>query len=133
MHGVAITSGLLELGLCSTAAAGLPLAVLQRLARHTLEVNPRFGLTGELRFADGRFSLLLEGRGEVLLPLAARILADPRHRAIAVTAFGGIAERRFADWSAAGFGLDEAPAGFPTLRFTPACAGPAAHLRARIV
>ena len=80
--------------------------MFQRLAAGTLEVNPRLGLTGELHLEDGCFSLVLEGRGDLLLPLAARILADRRHARIQLAEFGAIAERRFASWRVAGFDLD---------------------------
>ena len=129
MRGLAATGDLLEFGLDSAAARGLPPSVFQRLARYTLEANPRRGLTGELRLGDGRFSLDLEGRADLLLPLAARILADPRHGAIEVRAFGRIAARRFPGWRVAGFGLDEAEAGTDALRFAPPFAGRAAPRR----
>jgi hypothetical protein len=132
MHGLA-RGDLLELGLDSTAAPGLPFAVIQRLARHTLEFNPRVGLGGELDYADGRFALRLEGRAEVLLPLAARIFADRRHVAIRLSAFGPIARRRFDGWRVAGFGLDDAgpTAEAANLRFLKprAGSGPAAGHR----
>jgi hypothetical protein len=120
MRRLGTTSDLAGLSLESAVAPGLPLAALQRLARNTLAVNPRLGITGELRLGRGRFALALEGRADVLLPLAARILADPRHAAIRILGFGAIAERRFAGWRAAGFDLDEAAA----LRFAAPAALP---------
>jgi hypothetical protein len=129
MRGLGSTADLVGLSLESTAAPGLPAAVFQRLATCTLEINPRLGLTGELRLEDGRFALVLEGRGDLLLPLAARILADRRHARIRVTEFGAIAARRFASWRVAGFEpeMAEAPAGTAALRFTaPRRAGRAA-------
>jgi hypothetical protein len=125
MRRLGTSTELVGLSFGSAAAPDLPLAAWQRLACHTLAVNPGRGLTGELRLDEGRFLATLEGRADVLLPLAARILADPRHAAIRVDAFGAIAERRFADWRTAGFGLEEAGA----LRFalSPAGAGAAAR------
>jgi hypothetical protein len=114
------TSGLAGLYLESSAARDLPLAALQRLARETQVVNPRLGLTGELGFERGRFTLALEGRADILLPLAARILADPRHKAIRILGFGAIAERRFTGWRTTGISLDEADA----LRFAATASRP---------
>jgi hypothetical protein len=108
MRGLGTNADLAGLSLDSSVAAGLPLAALQRLARHTLLVNPRLGLTGELRVERGRFALTLEGRADLLLPLAARILADPRHQAIRIAAFEAIAARAFVSWSVAGFDLEAA-------------------------
>jgi hypothetical protein len=110
MRGLGNTAELVGLSFESVAAPDLPLAALQRLARYTLAVNPRLGLTGELRVEHGRFALALEGRADILLPLAARILADPRHMAIRIADFGAIAERCFAGWHTAGFSLDETDA-----------------------
>ena len=93
---------LLEFSFESTVS-DVPEAALQRLARRSAAFNVRMGLTGRLRLEDGRFIQSLEGRAAVLLPLAGRILADPRHGSIRVTAFGSIGARRFADWSAEGF------------------------------
>jgi hypothetical protein len=107
MRGLGITSDLAGLSLASAVAPGLPLAALQRIARQSLVVNPRLGLTGELRLERGRFALTLEGRADVLLPLAARILADRRHEAIRIAAFGAIAARDFGSWEVLGFELDE--------------------------
>jgi hypothetical protein len=121
MRALAHTVELVALSFESAVVPGLPLAALQRLARSTLAVNPRLGLTGELRLEAGRFALELEGRADVLLPLAARILADPRHTSIRIADFGGIDDRRFAGWSTAGFGIaaDDGAAHFPTMPAPP--------------
>jgi Sensors of blue-light using FAD len=108
MRGLGKTGDLVELSFDSAVAPGLPYAVLQRLARHTLEVNPRLGLTGELRLERDRFVAVIEGRSEVVLPLAARILSDGRHAAIRLSAFGPIDGRRFDGWRVTGFGVDDA-------------------------
>ena len=100
---------LIEIVFDSRVAPGVPLAALQRLARHCATANPAAGITGFLRLDGGRFSVELEGGAAVLLPLAARILGDPRHVAIRVHAFGAIAGRRHSEWRIEGFDLD-APA-----------------------
>lgn len=110
---------LLEFSFESTAVPALPEAALQRLARRSAAFNVRMGLTGRLRLEDGRFVQSLEGRAAVLLPLAGRILADPRHDSIRVTAFGSIAARRFADWSAEGLQWSLAENDSDALHFLP--------------
>ena len=118
MRGLGSTADLVGLSLESTAAPGLPAAVFQRLAACTLEINPRLGLTGELRLEDGRFALVLEGRGDLLLPLAARILADRRHARIRVAAVRSdrgapvreLAGRRLRAGHGRGAGRDRGPA-----------------------
>ena len=52
---------------------------------------------------------MVEGPCGVVLPLASRILADPRHTAIRITAFGPLETRRFASWSARGFDFIDDP------------------------
>ena len=47
----------------------------------------------------------------MILPLAARIMADGRHGAIRTTAFRSLAERRYADWGISGFDLEGTEAG----------------------
>jgi hypothetical protein len=101
-------NALVEFTYVSNACRGLPAAVLMRLARHSWSHNTRNGLTGVLRFDGSRFEQTLEGPGSVLLPLAARILADPRHEAIRVEGFRAIPARRFANWTSSGFDEDEA-------------------------
>jgi hypothetical protein len=41
---------------------------------------------------------VIEGEPASVLAIAARILADPRHADIVVTAFGPVGTRRFDDW-----------------------------------
>jgi hypothetical protein len=73
-------------------------AALVRLARHAWRSNTARGLTGEMRFAESRVAQVAEGDIDVMLPLAARILSDPRHSDIRVLSFGTIDERRFEGW-----------------------------------
>jgi hypothetical protein len=116
-------SDLVEFSFESVAAAELPPAVFLRLARQASAFNMRTGLTGRLRLQGGRFVQTVEGRCDLVLSLAARILADPRHEAIRTTAFRAIAARRFADWGVSGFAHDAAEiAGAGNLRLMPAVA-----------
>ena len=80
--------------------SGLPAAVFLRLAQHCWSHNLSAGLTG--RSCDSTAaasSRPLEGPATAVLPLAARILADPRHQAIRIERFRAIPARRFANWS----------------------------------
>lgn len=126
MRAIAYDPTLVELSFESTALPGVPLAAWQRLASYTHEVNPRLGLTGELAMAEGGFHAVVEGRAEVLMPLAARILSDGRHRAIRMRRLGSIALRRFNGWMTHGFGLD----GAESLRFAAQDAGDSVARRA---
>lgn len=103
-----------------SVAMPAPRAALWRLARRAAAFNRQMGLTGRLRLDGDRFVQSLEGRAAIVLPLAGLILADPRHRAIRVTAFGAIAARRFDDWRDAGLGAyDELPAAANLLCLAP--------------
>jgi hypothetical protein len=99
---------LVEFSFESKAVANLPEAVLLRLARRSSAFNTRMGLTGRLALRDGRFHQSLEGRIDMLLPVAARILADPRHESIRTLAFRAVAARRFSGWEVEGFGFEKA-------------------------
>lgn len=91
-------------------AADLPVAALQRIARHTVQGNRTAGLTGELRLEAGRFRQTVEGPCATLMALAARVFSDNRHAGIEVIRFGAIPARRFQDWNVHGFGLEQAAA-----------------------
>lgn len=121
MRKLGDTGELVEFSFESKAAPGLPAAVFLRLARQASLRNARSGLTGELRFDGARFVQTLEGPCDVVLPLAARILADPRHRAVRVLGLGASPCRRFQDWSVSGFDLAGTEAVFAdNLRVIPA-------------
>jgi hypothetical protein len=98
---------LVEFSFESKAVARLPEAVFLRLARRSTTFNKRMGLTGRLALRAGRFHQCLEGPTDMLLPLAARILADPRHESIRTLAFGAITARRFSGWAIEGFDFDQ--------------------------
>lgn len=106
MTGQGRTQGLVEFAFTSKVVEGLPAAVCLRLARQAWNHNIRMDLTGELRLADGEFSEVIEGPSAVVLPLAARILGDPRHEWLRITAFGTLRTRRYSAWSMSGFEMD---------------------------
>lgn len=106
----AYIGSLVEFSFISSATPGLPQAALLRLAQQAASANSRRGLTGELRFADGRFTQVIEGTSDAILPLVARILTDRRHEQIAVTSLGPISTRRFTDWTNLGFAAAPASA-----------------------
>jgi Sensors of blue-light using FAD len=110
MYRPCLNDPLVEFAFVSRVSPALPPAAVLRIACQSWSFNTRMHLTGELRFAGGRFEQVVEGRCSVVLPLAARILADPRHTAISITAFRPLAGRRFAHWTLAGFDLDLRPA-----------------------
>jgi FAD-dependent sensor of blue light len=106
MHRPGAQDSLVEFAFESRASPDLPAAAYLRIARQSWSFNTRSGLTGVLRFADGRFEQVVEGCCTVVLPLATRILGDARHAAISVTAFRPLAARRFAHWTLSGFDLE---------------------------
>ena len=105
MRGVDVSSDLVEFAFESQAAEDLTPEIVARLARQSWSSNVRAGLTGELRLQDGRFVQVVEGRCADVLRLAARILADSRHRAIRILAFRALPARRYAAWTVQGFDL----------------------------
>ena len=52
---------LVEFAYVSHAAPGMPLVVMPRLAQQAWSFNARMGITGEIRFEDGRFFQTIEG------------------------------------------------------------------------
>jgi len=101
-------TSLVEFAYTSKAASALPASVLSRLARQCWAHNVRAGLTGELRHDRGEFHQILEGPWAEIMTLAARILTDPRHTAIAIRSFRAIEARRFESWTVHGLGGAEA-------------------------
>jgi hypothetical protein len=120
---------LVELAFVSRVAEGLPSSVFLRLARQSWSFNTRMGLTGELVLDRGRFVQVVEGGCATVQALAARILADRRHEAIEVRAFGRIEARRHAGWTLVGFDFEpplEAPLPATGLVVPPSRLGAAA-------
>jgi hypothetical protein len=100
---------LVEFRFVSRLADGLPEATLLRLERQAQRFNLMHGLTGEMCLRRRCVRQVVEGPWSVVMPLAARILTDRRHTAIAVSAFRPIEARRFAAWTSAGFKLSASP------------------------
>lgn len=63
--------------------------------------NAKAGITGILTFQAGRFAQVIEGPELELRILLARIIADPRHHSMQITADRRIVARQFAEWSMA--------------------------------
>jgi Sensors of blue-light using FAD len=107
MGGIGAETDLVEFSFESEVPqGGLPPAVLTRLARQSWSHNTRMGLTGELAYRNGRFTVAIEGACAVVQPLAARILGDRRHALIRITSFQPLAARRHTEWALSGFDLD---------------------------
>lgn len=95
----------------STMSADLPAAAMHRICREARKYNASHGLTGTLSIEGGSVRQVIEGPWSVVMPLAARILTDPRHGGIAITAFEPVACRAYSDWSSTGADLE--PMGAP--------------------
>ena len=103
MRGAYGDEELVEFAFESEADSDLTPADLLMLARACWQFNTRMGLTGEIRLQGERFIQTIEGPCAVVQPLAARILADPRHGLIRIDAFGRVAAKRFSTWRVSGF------------------------------
>ncbi len=113
----------------STLSDRLTAAETLDIVRRAWSYNSRNGITGELRVAGGRCEQTIEGPCDVILPLAARVLSDPRHGEIRVEAFGAVAQRCFPDWRC--LEIDTAPAAHPEA-LDPGAAGAFTALRPRL-
>ncbi len=103
MHSKNGSGPLVEFAFSSRARSDMPPAALLRLSHQARLFNARMAITGTFSIENGVFSQVIEGPGEVVLSLASRILADPRHGEISIRGFHTIPARRFADWSDSGF------------------------------
>lgn len=65
------------------------------------DVNQRLSITGSLIYTGKRFAQYLEGPGDGLDVVRAKIANDPRHSDIVTLSEGSAAERRFAGWTLA--------------------------------
>ncbi|HVL19736.1 MAG TPA: BLUF domain-containing protein [Amaricoccus sp.] len=101
---------LVEFSFVSKVSPDLPTSALLRLARQSWSFNLKMGLTGTLRLVGDTFAEEIEGPCDVVQPLAARILGDPRHGAIRISAFRRLERRRHPGWSTSGFDLGREPA-----------------------
>ena len=57
--------------------------------------NPKQGITGVLLYSETKFIQMIEGEGEVVTELYAKIKKDTRHSNAMMIAYGPIAERSF--------------------------------------
>ncbi|TGD76809.1 BLUF domain-containing protein [Hymenobacter wooponensis] len=71
---------------------------LQQLLAESRAYNKQHQITGLLLYSHGRYVQVLEGRGQVVQALYARIQQDPRHEQVCTLYHGPGAQRRFADW-----------------------------------
>lgn len=106
-----------ELSFASFLSDGVGLGERLAMARRSWRDTHRSGLTGFLRFDDRKIDQTLEGPGDVVLQMAARILSDPRHGRIVVRVFGPTSARRFSDWKVEG--LDAPPPALGSGEFRP--------------
>src|SRR5579862_5466060 len=72
---------------------------LTDLLLHSREANERAGLSGMLLYKDGNFMQTVEGPGEAVEDLEARLARDPRHRGMLVLLRGERQQREFDGWS----------------------------------
>ncbi|MGY6634140.1 MAG: BLUF domain-containing protein [Alkalilacustris sp.] len=73
-------------------------AAVRALVRAAARANHRQRISGVLLQARGRFVQWLEGPGEALCGLMARIVADPRHDEVRLMSIGWTDRRRFGHW-----------------------------------
>lgn len=106
---------LVEFSFVSKVSPDLPTSALLRLARQSWSFNLKSGLTGTLRLIGDTFAEEIEGPCDVVQPLAARILGDPRHGTIRISAFRRLEHRRHLGWSTSGFDLGREPAALMTI------------------
>jgi hypothetical protein len=94
---------IVEFAFVSEVADALDETELARFVRHIWRDNLAQGITGVLRLRGRRLEVAIEGPGSLVLARGARLMADARHGAIAVRAFGPIAARRACGWRVEGF------------------------------
>lgn len=95
---------LVSLRFVSRPAESLSPAALGLIVRQAWAHNARAGITGEIVLRDGMFHQTLEGDFSDLVPLASRILSDPRHHQISIECFCAIPARTHETWQSSGFG-----------------------------
>ena len=96
-------SSLMALKFVSTPDATLSSTALNLVVCQAWAHNMRAGITGEIALRDGMFHQVLEGSFDELVPLASRILSDPRHHHITIDHFGSIPARMHRSWACIGF------------------------------
>jgi hypothetical protein len=93
---------LVEFAFVSSMDAALPQAALGRLVGQAWRYNTRSGLTGAMEIDGRKVRQVIEGDVATVLPLASRILSDPRHGRIRVLSFGPVPARRHVGWRVTG-------------------------------
>lgn len=83
----------------SRAAIPFDSALVQHILQSARRNNRRLDVTGCLLYSGQRFAQVLEGRKEVVQPLAERIAADTRHRDVRILMENHRLEREYGDWS----------------------------------
>ena len=74
-------------------------AEIDELLETSRSRNYTKGITGALSFGNGSFMQVLEGPETEVIPLYARIIADPRHRDCVILSINLIRDRLFSNWS----------------------------------
>lgn len=92
-----------EFSFVSEVVGTLDEAEFARFVRNLWRDNLDAEITGLMRLRGRRLEVAIEGPGALILHRSARMMADARHGAIAVKAFGPIPARRAADWRVEGF------------------------------
>ena len=75
--------------------------VLRSLIATSQASNARYGVTGVLRYDGAYFLQMREGPRAAVEATMARILRDPRHTDVRITAQGAVERRDFAAWNMA--------------------------------
>lgn len=83
-------------------------AAVTRMVRQCWRANLRSGVTGEMLIDGREVSQVIEGEMDVILPMVARILSDPRHTEIETVTLGALDARRYCGWRV--HGLPDVPA-----------------------
>ncbi|MFT3664062.1 BLUF domain-containing protein [Piscinibacter sp.] len=90
---------LVRLMYASRAAESVGQDELPAILRQAKARNAAAGITGVLCFSGGIFVQVLEGGRMPVNALYGRIVADARHREVALLSYEEVGERRFAGWS----------------------------------
>jgi Sensors of blue-light using FAD len=85
--------------LYASRAADTSQAAVDAILAQAREHNPATGITGILCYGGGNFLQAIEGGRLQVSALFGTILADPRHKDVALLHFEEIAERRFGCWT----------------------------------
>ncbi len=83
----------------STARAGLGPDDIADIVATAQRVNAELSVTGHLAFDGMAFAQILEGDGDTIKDLYAKIRRDRRHSGCVLLSFVPAAERRFDGWS----------------------------------